>query len=160
MKKLVVILSAILLVSSAHAVENTLTCQAQERLSSLSDENLLHWNYYVSRYKSASAIENRLFELGYGSDSFPIHARVGNCFVELHNQGILLAIESGRSYSLLEDQEFNLEIRSLEKASRKAKTEEEKANANSKLKEARQENVEKIQKVIDGLRASLSNCEC
>lgn len=162
MKKIVsmFVLSLFLIAGSAQADENALTCQAQERLSSLNDENLIQWKY-AERYKSAAEVEDRLFEIGYNSEYFSLRsARVGNCYTEVHVDGVALAIQSGESYSILEREDFNMEIRSLKKAERKANTEEEKANASSKLKEARQENVQKIQKIIDGLRASLSNCEC
>lgn len=169
MKKIVsmFVFSLLLIAGSAQADENALTCQAQEHLSRLSDENLLQWNlYHMERHKNSSELENRLIQVG-NNDNLPMFARVGNCAVRIFYKSITLSIESSKgerisdgSHSILEEGELNRETRELVKAERKAKTEEEKANIRSKLEEIRVQNVQQIQKVIDALRASLTNCEC
>lgn len=162
MKNFVVILSVIFLANSVQAGENEkgLSCQAQERLSTISDENLIQWTPYKLRYENAAGIEASLFNARYSKRVVLQYSNIGNCYVENDESVMNLAIESDGHYSILESETFNQEIQALIKAESKAKTEEEKASASAKLKEARQENVQKIQKIIDALRASLANCEC
>ena len=159
MKKIVslVALSLCFVSGAAKADEGELTCQAQERLSKLGMRNLLQFDYR-ERFESEVDLENRLSNQGLSS---PGSAQVGNCNLQALNNEINLSIQSNRSHSMLEFEEFDRDhVKSLEKAVRKASTEEEKVSAKAKLEEAQKENIEKIKKVIDSLRASLANCEC